>query len=337
MIASRYFVLPNPGGLPKSFFNHQRLWQRCTNYFLKMHVGENLRPASPMSVLGYIESCLLISDWPPRFARFGLELDEEDKPEGFTGGEDDSDLEPHMVRWQEDVIEPSKRSDHMSWMWLGSATTLAFKMGLFLAESQLEKVSTHEAARRDRARRLLYAYTTNISIRLGSVCPLTPSIRSMIPTPSRGPQSDLERGDQTSFMDLWCDLLRLMKTASAMFFESMPTNQHQFIDGKYVVLLEHFGPALQRWHDEFVKKSPCMTQFCPPSSSLLLTLFQISRPLCDDSSSSSSRICACIPTHYRYKRSLKDPCAMRLRTLTHIHRLSGTQCSSKLTAHLSRK
>ena len=73
-----------------------------------------------------------MTEWHPRALHFPPENDGWDSSLGSNN--DDSyysskrNEETHLIRWREEVFEPAKRSDRMSWMLLGLANTLAHEL-----------------------------------------------------------------------------------------------------------------------------------------------------------------------------------------------------------------
>jgi hypothetical protein len=63
MIASRYFILPGAGGVSRSHFIHQRLWQYCELLIRHIMFGQEKHSTAKTRIVGSIESLILISDW----------------------------------------------------------------------------------------------------------------------------------------------------------------------------------------------------------------------------------------------------------------------------------
>ncbi|KAL3490692.1 hypothetical protein BJX62DRAFT_237809 [Aspergillus germanicus] len=159
-------------------------------------------------------------------------------------GEDSNN---HLLHWFKNVIEPSKISDHMSWMLLGTATILAYKVGLFSQDPVNPFPAARDQARCIRTGKLLYVYVTNLSVRLGCPSPMPQSnpLIASISAASNPLQEQWER-----FIKSWLDLVRLIKTASAMFFESTEQTRRQLLNGHYVIFLQHFTPSPIRWRND---------------------------------------------------------------------------------------
>lgn len=246
-ISSRYFILPGAGGVSRSHFIHQRLWQYCELLIRRVMFGQEKHSTAKTRIVGSIESLILISDWHPRSVHFPPDTEGWDgeliSPAYDRRNRLHTNGDVPLIRWREDVFEPARRSERMSWMLLGAATSLAYELGIFDgAGSSDPKLS----ARCNRAARLLYVYVTQMAVKMGC--------SSLLPENMQVAQASPESGidpQWSACMKLWSDLTRLMKTASAMFFQSMPYTKQQLSSGQYVILLQHFSPSLDRWHDQF--------------------------------------------------------------------------------------
>lgn len=65
MIVSRFFALPGPGGLARSYVIHHRLWQQCEQLIQGLMFGSE-KHVRKRRTLGTIQSLLLLSEWHPR-------------------------------------------------------------------------------------------------------------------------------------------------------------------------------------------------------------------------------------------------------------------------------
>ncbi|GAB1203039.1 hypothetical protein APSETT445_001665 [Aspergillus pseudonomiae] len=168
MISSRYHLLPGAGGGSRNFFIHHRLWQHCQQLVMRLMFGQEKSSQSKVRNIGTIEALMLMSEWHPRSLHFppesdGWDFDLTSVPPDPQELEDSSSTN----RWLEDMIEPARRSDQMSWMLLGSALSLAHELGIFeLDEKKLGYASGYEGfisgeqikLRRQRVQRLLYYF-----------------------------------------------------------------------------------------------------------------------------------------------------------------------------------
>lgn len=271
-ISSRFFVLPGAGGVSRSHFIHDRLWQHCEVLIRRVMFGQEKHSTAKTRVVGTIESLMLISDWHPRSVHFPPETNGWDG-ELISPGYDrqnrlQTDTNPPLIRWREDVFEPAKRSERMSWMLLGAAVNLAYKLGIFTegVPGVSGVLDPRQHARLHRSKRLLFVYVTQMASRMGcsSLLPETVSFASS--SASTQGINPIEQSAE-SHLGLWVELTRLIKTASAMFFQSGQYVKSQLISGNYSILLQHFTPSLTGWIDQFTLKSSCET-LCMPSKNI---------------------------------------------------------------------
>ncbi|OBT58229.1 hypothetical protein VE04_01304 [Pseudogymnoascus sp. 24MN13] len=125
------------GGISRAHFIHGRLWQHLEHLISRVIFGQEKISTAKTRTLGTIESLLLMTEWHPRALHFPPESDgwdfdllaNPDMPEG-TGMADAEDSSA-LYRWREEVFEPAKRSDRMSWMLVGAANSLAHELGIF--------------------------------------------------------------------------------------------------------------------------------------------------------------------------------------------------------------
>ncbi|KAF5603122.1 ARO80-positive transcription regulator of ARO9 and ARO10 [Fusarium subglutinans] len=246
MISSRFFTLPGAGGTSRSHYVHQRLWSHCEVLIRRIVLGQEKTSTSQTRTIGTIESLILISDWHPRALHLPPETDGWDgllvTPGYDRVNRKHINNEVPLIRWREDVFEPAKRANRMSWMLLGIANNQTGDIG--------HPVHA-EVLRGRRAQKLLYNYLTQTATRLGypSVFPESISvIASRLPMPDAS-----ESIDQSwiSYMDLSLELTQLSRTASSMLFHSAAHLQTQVLGDHYVDLLEHFSLSLSKWQEKF--------------------------------------------------------------------------------------
>ncbi|KAL3443680.1 hypothetical protein BJX65DRAFT_311654 [Aspergillus insuetus] len=247
MIASRYFILPGAGGVSRSHFIHQRLWQYCELLIRRIMFGQEKHSTAKTRIVGSIESLILISDWHPRSVHFPPDTEGWDaeliSPAYDRRNRLHTNGDVPLIRWREDVFEPARRSERMSWMFLGAATSLAYELGIFDSGGVS---SSPLGPRYHRAASLLYIYVTQMAVKMGCSS-LLPENIAVASTQSA---QNIDTHWSTAIR-LWTELTRLMKTASAMFFQSMASTKQQLGSGQYIILLQHFAPSLDRWHEQF--------------------------------------------------------------------------------------
>ncbi|KAJ5295704.1 hypothetical protein N7508_010525 [Penicillium antarcticum] len=144
MISSRYHTLPGVGGYSRSFFIHHRLWQHCQHLLLRITLGQEKISKAKTRTIGSVEALLLMSEWHPRVLQFPPETDGWDSDFLMTNPDirDPPNLNgeiPVSSRWREDVVEPTKRFERMSWMVLNSALALAHELGVFDSSARLAR------------------------------------------------------------------------------------------------------------------------------------------------------------------------------------------------------
>ncbi|KAF6512935.1 hypothetical protein HZS61_007741 [Fusarium oxysporum f. sp. conglutinans] len=172
MISSRFFTLPGAGGTSRSHYVHQRLWSHCEVLIRRILLGQEKTSTSQTRTIGTIESLILISDWHPRALHLPPETDGWDgllvTPGYDRVNRKHINNEVPLIRWREDVFEPAKRANRMSWMLLGMANNLAYELGIFSGQpGDTTQAASGEALRGRRAQKLLYNYLTQTAIRLG--------------------------------------------------------------------------------------------------------------------------------------------------------------------------
>jgi len=70
MISSRYNVLPGVGGASRGYFIHDRLWEHCQRFVMRIMLGQEKASNARTRTVGSIEALLLISEWHPRALHF---------------------------------------------------------------------------------------------------------------------------------------------------------------------------------------------------------------------------------------------------------------------------
>lgn len=256
MIASRFFMLPGAGGTSRSHYVHQRLWSHCELLLKRVLFGQEKTSTSKTRIIGTVESLLLISDWHPRALHFPPETDGWDgnliSPNYDNVNRKTTNNEAPLIRWRDDVFEPAKRANRMSWMLLGMATNLAYELGVF-SNVHPHAVSLPEMseARSLRAQKLLYIYMTQTATRLGYPSVFSENISVTASRLNLRNPNDVVSRSWTAYMDLSLDLTQLSRTASSMFFQSSSHLQSQVLGDHYADLLEHFTPSLAKWQQKF--------------------------------------------------------------------------------------
>ena len=264
MISSRYHVLPGAGGESRNFFIHHRLWQHCQQLFMRLNFGQEKASKSKVRSIGTIEALLLMTEWHPRSLHFPPESDgwDFDLVASTPGQEDSNDSDSHSEnRWLEDMIEPARRSDQMSWMLLGSALSLAHELGVFEAEDKETNSPDYEGfpsveivkLRRQRVQRLLYVYINQLAWRIGCMSLMPQSLNHAILSGQNTRELSQLNDQWLTLMDSWMDLTKLAKSVTDMFFPSVSFARQQLHSGRYIGLLDHFRPLLNQWKEKYLQ------------------------------------------------------------------------------------
>ncbi|KAJ5280671.1 hypothetical protein N7478_006043 [Penicillium angulare] len=261
MISSRYHILPGAGGESRNFFIHHRLWQHCQQLTMRLIFGQEKSTKSKVRSLGTVEALLLMAEWHPRSLHFPPETDGWDDDLISSEPKQTDNTDPHgssANRWLDDMIEPSRRSDQMSWMLLGCALSLSHELGIFETE---ESDCTDDdaqwreqiALRRQRVQRLLYVYINQLAWRIGCMSPIPQSLNHAV-LGGRKPRGLSQPGSTwLIFMDSWIELTKLAQSVTDMFFPSAKFARQQLHSGRYVGLLDHFRPLLNQWKDKYLQ------------------------------------------------------------------------------------
>ncbi|RDW66595.1 hypothetical protein BP5796_09344 [Coleophoma crateriformis] len=255
MISSRVHTLPGMGGSSRAHFIHCRLWGHAEHLISRVIFGQEKFSTARTRTLGTIESFLLITEWHPRSLHFPPHSDGWDfdllAPDGE--GPEVSEDGSAIYRWREDVFEPAKRSDRMSWMILGAATTLAHELGIFSTENSQEELQKNDNLRKLRVRMLLYVYVNQLAARIGCTTLIPENVSSSLLDRSSLPHMTLADQQWYSFMTSWIEITKLMETVNDMFFSSPAFTKNLLLSGRYKGLLKHFQPLLEQWNMKATK------------------------------------------------------------------------------------
>ncbi|KAB8232008.1 fungal specific transcription factor domain-containing protein [Aspergillus alliaceus] len=249
MISSRYHILPGFGGTSRANHIHHRLWQHCQHLILRIMLGQEKLSKAKTRHIGSIEALLLISEWYPRALNFPPENDGWDsdliltEPDQRDPPPVEDDI-PMPDRWKEDVVQPTRRSDRMSWMLVSTALALAHELGVFMdghgvrkdefgvtgMRSDVEAYLQHLKWRRRRLPSLLYVFANLLASRLGctSLIPEVPVVEGNKDT------LDLQDTDQEwmRFISSWVQLTRLAKDITDAHFPPMGKTHTQLKQSK---------------------------------------------------------------------------------------------------------
>ncbi|KAL2393364.1 Transcription factor hmgR [Exophiala dermatitidis] len=278
MVSSRHHYPSGPGGAVRADFIHARLWRHIEHLVQRITFGSEKYSMAKSRTLGSIQALLLITEWHPRSLHFPPENDGWDASlaptvdDSFTPQDDNSEA---SKRWREDVFEPAKRSDRLSWMLVGMATTLAHELGIFRPTDDMDIVeSSAVRSSKLRIRRLLYLYATQLSLRLGCTSIFPQDALQDIAQPPAAEMTTMSQvhRDGELMLSKWIDITRLMTTVADMFFANRSTTKQILRSTRYVNLLNHFQPMLDSWYNSYLQM-PCPTIQGPARKILLVDYY----------------------------------------------------------------
>lgn len=267
-MSTRYHVLPGMSGASRAEFLHKRLWNTTESLIQRVLYGQDQFPASSRS-LGSIKALLLLTEWFPRALHYPPENEGWDASLAAASSNpfDSSTGSSDQVKWREEVFEPAQRSDKMSWMLLGLATTLAHELSIF-EESPDDDPHDISPEARVQMRRLLFLYVSQLSLRLGCSSLLPQGITMSLTYPNAGWQDPLSQ-DWERLVSLWVDITKLRKATTEMCFPSKSSTRNLMGSGRYSGILDHFRPLFTEWHQRYTDFHP---RALPSSSKLMVFL-----------------------------------------------------------------
>lgn len=203
-----------------------------------------------LRTLGTVEALLLLTEWQPRALHFPPSDHEDKLIHGESGSlEDEEEAEqnahaPAFSHW----LEPQWRSDRMSWMLLGLAQSLAFELGVFDTDKELNSEASleSECARKIRLRRLVLLYVSQTSGRLGITSPLSLSDYAhecTLDSENEGPIDMMQK--------LWLGIASIMNKANEEIFPSREITRDLTSSGRYAAKVDDFWPLLVKWKRQY--------------------------------------------------------------------------------------
>ncbi|KAH8799762.1 C6 transcription factor [Xylogone sp. PMI_703] len=267
LLSSRYHILPGLAGMSKSYFLHNRLWKHWQGLMMRVMFGQEKGSETKMRTRGTIESLLMMTEWHPRSLHFPPEGDGWDSNLIHLPPDADRESEPTTPsnQWLEEVIEPARRSDRMSWMLLGSALSLAHELGVFDSQNRQNEEAgngdtpgkiNHRSRRDLRLQKLLHVFVNQLASRLGCTSFMPHSLNIAVSDGYSADASPMESEHQWDlFMAAWMGLTKLLKSVSDVFFPSAASTKQHLLSGRYIGLLDHFRPLLAQWKEKYMDKS----------------------------------------------------------------------------------
>ncbi|RYP62434.1 hypothetical protein DL769_007306 [Monosporascus sp. CRB-8-3] len=255
-----YHTLPGAGGHARGYLIHERLWDHCEHLLMRILLGQEKSSKAKTRTLGSIEALLLLVEWQPRALYVPPGSDGWDSDFMLTAKDkrDETGVAAENAsrgRWTEDVINPAKRCERMSWMVLGCAMSLAIEIGIFDQADDAGDALVGDYYQRLRSRRislakLLYFYQEQLSSRLGRK-PLMPANVSHIIAVMKTPSVVFKKSgeDWNAFATAWTELTKLVRSISDVLFSSPAVTRHLLQSGRYISMIEHFRPLLSSWEE----------------------------------------------------------------------------------------
>ncbi|KAJ5609817.1 hypothetical protein N7528_009083 [Penicillium herquei] len=263
MISSRHHTLPGVAGDSRTFFIHHRLWQHCQHLLMRLTLGQEKLAKGKTRNVGTVEALLLMSEWYPRQLQFPPDTDGWDSDFLMTNldGRDPPIPEkeiPVSDRWREDVVEPTKRFERMSWMVLSAALALSHELGAFetqhvarpddLVGEDAENYINHLELRRRRLPSLLFIFINGLSCRIGCTSPMASD--AGIPALSLGSLRPVENGRQWLFLiNAWTELTKLTISITDKLFFLMSTSLATSSTQTFLDILEEKQMLLADWYE----------------------------------------------------------------------------------------
>jgi hypothetical protein len=253
MISSRYHVLPAPGASARGELIHMRLWKHCETLIARLTFGQEMYTTTKLRSIGTVQALLLLTEWHARSLHFPPEHDgwdasliaSNDKAQNHS-----EQADPSLLRWKLEVSEPAKRSDRMSWMLVGLATSLAHELGVFEdpAAEDFSQVFSHQT--QIRAQRALFVYVNQLSLRINRSSPLPANLNLELGTTSRD-SANLSMQERDSYISQFIEITKLRRTTTEVLFASKSATRQIMRSGRHVSLLEHFQPLFDMWLQKF--------------------------------------------------------------------------------------
>lgn len=186
--------------------------------------------------LGCVRALLLLTEWHPRALQFSCGLTSSNlrkTPASKTLEE---------TRWQEEVFEPAKRADRMSWMMLGLANSLLHELEVH--DEAKTKGSSCDPLERQRIRRLVCLHVNQLALTLGCTSFIPFESGNTLLSTSKLDKINMEGEKLTS---LSIDLTSLSKMAKSVAISSRSGRGK----GVYTSLFDDFKPLLNQWLQRF--------------------------------------------------------------------------------------
>jgi hypothetical protein len=309
MISSRHMRLSGHAALTRGARIHDTLWDylRCMVERLlwgqeqfgggfcaagTIKVGESrggqLTWKGSLRTLGTVEALLLLTDWQPRALHFPPGDDENRLldtnynllSDSNNAVDDQEESDARQGRPYGAWLEPTWRSDRMSWMLLGLAQALSFELGVF-DQHHYDCANDHDSAsscaRKRRVRRMVLVYVSQTSGRLGlpSMLPLPDWSKDEIFEMTNKQQNHGQPEDTVDVMqNCWLDIARIMYEANKRLFPTRSFTRNLTATDKYKKEIAMFEPMLSSWKANFDRVK---TTFHPLMQNVLVMEYEYAR------------------------------------------------------------
>lgn len=286
MISSRHMRLSGHAASTRGARIHDTLWDylRCMVERLlwgqeqfgggfcaagTIKVGESrggqLTWKGSLRTLGTVEALLLLTDWQPRALHFPPGDDENRLldtnynllSDDNNAIDDQEEPDARQGRPYGAWLEPTWRSDRMSWMLLGLAQALSFELGVF-DQHHYDCANDHDSAsscaRKRRVRRMVLVYVSQTSGRLGlpSMLPLPEWSRDEVFETTSRQQSHGKPEDTVDIMQsCWLDIARVMYEANKTLFPTRSYTRNLTATDQYRTEIGLLEPMLEGWKAKF--------------------------------------------------------------------------------------
>lgn len=253
MISSRYHVLPGPGAASRADLIHMRLWKQCEALIARLTFGQERYSDRKLRSIGSVQALLLLTEWHARSLHFPPEHDGWDASY-IAGSLDDQHRKDRgntgPIRWKQEVSEPAKRSDRMSWMLVGLATSLAHELGVFEDPESEDYSQVFSCETQIRTQRLLFVYVNQLSLRINRTSSLPQNLNLDL-TPAMREHADVSIRERDSYISQFIEITKLRRATTEVLFASKAATRQIMRSGRHVSLLEHFQPLFDLWLQRF--------------------------------------------------------------------------------------
>lgn len=257
-VSCRSHLLHGGGGVSRSVYLHQRLWDHCQHLVTRIVFGQEKMSKAKTRTFRAIQALLILAEWCPRGIHFPPQTDGWDSDLIFQaqderddpGGNRASDL---SARWFREVVVPTKLMDRMSWMLLGCGMSLSHELGVFQA-AVTGTSHPHPVAERKCGgpigsswmRKLLYIADEQLSGRLQCTSQVPVSL-SMTVSPRVSVDGPDETRNDLQRKNAYYDLATISRSISDTVFPTTTVTRGLIQSNAYIGTINHFQQLLAKW------------------------------------------------------------------------------------------